>query len=510
MRAQWWEQRKWAWMLLLLVALPLVVPPIPPLLDLPGHMGRYAVGMANEASDISRYYTYRWAIIGNLGVDLLVVPFRDLVGIERATKLVTIIIPILTSAGFLLAAREVHGRLPATAPLALVFAYSYPFHYGFVNYSLGMAFVALAFPLWIRLRDESTRKRALIFAAIAAGVWITHAIAWVALCVLCGSYDLQGRLRSGEQVSGALIRTLLAGLPLGTGLVLTALSTGGEGLALGSFLDFGSMAKAAISLNRDRWIFIDLATSAMLVIVLALAITRRMGLAITPHLGWPAAALLLLFIAIPDNINDSAFLKTRVLPWAVAYALLAIDVPVAAKQTRWAIFSAGVLFVRLGATFASLLAYSASFESALAALQYVPAGSRIATFTANGCKPTLANWTNSRRQHLGGIAIIRKRAFVNDQFAASSLQLLQVQYAQAGKFSSSPSEVVAVEACERNYPPAFATTLDELPRGAFDYVWLLDVPREAWPTRTWLRPVYGDDATMLYAVSKPSTSGANR
>ena len=132
----WWETRPFVAAVILLSMVPLIYPPIPPLVDLFGHMGRYRVQL-----------DLHWAAIGNLGVDLLVMPLGKLIGLEPAVKLIVLAIPPMTVAGFLWVAREVHHRLPPTALFALPFAYSHPFMFGFVNFALsvGLAFLACGF-----------------------------------------------------------------------------------------------------------------------------------------------------------------------------------------------------------------------------------------------------------------------------------------------------------------------------------------------------------------------------
>ena len=114
--AFWWEQR-WALLAFMLLAtVPLLWPDIPPLVDLPGHMGRYRVQLDFASSpELQHFYRFEWALIGNLGVDLLVIPLSKIVGLELAVKLIVIAIPPMTTAGFLWVAREVHGRIPPTA-----------------------------------------------------------------------------------------------------------------------------------------------------------------------------------------------------------------------------------------------------------------------------------------------------------------------------------------------------------------------------------------------------------
>src|SRR5688500_13189523 len=118
-----WEHPAMLVALVVATALPLLWPDVPPLLDLPGHMGRYRVQLDIDQSPIlQQFYQFEWALIGNLGVDLLVELLAPLIGLEPAVKLIIVLIPPLTAAGLLWIAYEVHGRVPPTAFFALPFA----------------------------------------------------------------------------------------------------------------------------------------------------------------------------------------------------------------------------------------------------------------------------------------------------------------------------------------------------------------------------------------------------
>ena len=98
----WWELRFCLALVILATMLPLLYPTIPPLVDLFGHMGRYRVELdLNQSSWLQLYYNYHWAAIGNLGVDLLIIPLGKLLGLEPAVKLIVVLIPPITAAGFL-------------------------------------------------------------------------------------------------------------------------------------------------------------------------------------------------------------------------------------------------------------------------------------------------------------------------------------------------------------------------------------------------------------------------
>src|SRR3954467_1672400 len=98
----WGETRLCIALVVAATMLPLLYPPIPPLVDLFGHMGRYRVELdLHQSVWLQRYFNYHWAAIGNLGVDLLVLLLAPIVGLEPAVKLIVLAIPPLTAVGFL-------------------------------------------------------------------------------------------------------------------------------------------------------------------------------------------------------------------------------------------------------------------------------------------------------------------------------------------------------------------------------------------------------------------------
>src|SRR5438105_1631049 len=97
----WWETRACLVAVVLATMLPLLYPPVPPLVDLLGHMGRYRVELDLAHSTwLQQYYDYHWAAIGNLGVDVLVRLLAPLIGMEPAVKLIVLLIRPLTAGGF--------------------------------------------------------------------------------------------------------------------------------------------------------------------------------------------------------------------------------------------------------------------------------------------------------------------------------------------------------------------------------------------------------------------------
>lgn len=496
-----WAYRSWLLGALVLTALPLLWPTIAPLVDLPGHIGGYRLELdLGHAPRLQFYYGYRWALIGNLGVDLLIKPLGMLFGIELATKLIVIVIPVLTVAGFFWIAHEAHGRIPATAAFALPFAYAYPFQYGFVNYCLAMALACLAFALWLRLgRQGRIGFRAALFVAIAPTIWLAHAIGWVLLCIICGTAEFTRDLQQGRSP----LRSVPACLPLAVPLLIMAVAPGEGVHGAHGWFDLGAIVKWIVALNRERWPALDLASAALVLVVVACGLLRRFGLRLTPVLGWPALALFVTYIVAPQAIGDSYFIQARIIPYAAAFALLAIDPAAMQPRARSILALLAVVFflVRIGATTVSFALYEQTIQRDLTALDLIPIGSSVAVFSPEKCKGGgLGDWANPRVQHLGGIALERRSAFVNDQWALKGLQLVRIRYHQAAPFEAEPSEVVTLTPCRRFGVTYLPDAIARLPRKAFQYVWLLGVPPSSWPHESWLTPVWRAPDAILYRI----------
>ena len=78
----WWEGRRFVAAMILVAFIPLLYLAFPPLVDLPGHMGRFKVAVDVATSPyLSQWYSFHWQLIGNLGVDLLAIPLAKLAGV---------------------------------------------------------------------------------------------------------------------------------------------------------------------------------------------------------------------------------------------------------------------------------------------------------------------------------------------------------------------------------------------------------------------------------------------
>jgi len=486
-RRNWWDTRVAIACFALLSTIPLLWPTLPPLIDLPGHMGRYRVQLDYATSPVLRdFYSFHWSLIGNLGVDLLIIPFAKVFGLELGTKLIVISIPAMTVAGLLWIAREVHGRVPPTALFAVPLAYGHPFLFGFVNFSLSMAFALLAFALWLRLaRRGRLRLRAALFLVIGPLIWITHTFGWGTLGVLAFSAELIRQHDRGGSWPRAVVWAGIHCLSLAPPILLMLLWRSGAHVG-GRTVDwFNWQAKWlwVITTLRDRYRLYDIISLGIIVLVILTGLRDR-RLETSRNLRTSALLLLLVFLLLPRIVFGSAYADMRLTPYIFAVALVSIRMRHGVSKTfatRLAL--AGLIFsgVRLATTTASLAASGAEADRAMGALQRVPHGARLVTFVGEPCE---RRWRMSRLVHLPGMAVVRRQAFSNDQWDLPGAQLLSIRKPDAPHYRGDPSQVVTAQPCRREMWKTLDYSLANLPRGAFDYVWIIDPP--AYDPR-WLR-----------------------
>ena len=502
----WWEHRAVLAGLILLSAVPLLYPQIPPLVDLFGHMGRYRVQLdIGNSPFLQHYYTFRWAAIGNLGADLLVVPLRHVVGLEGAVKLIVVSIPPLTVAGFLWVSREVHGRIPPTTMFALPFALSFPFLYGFVNFALSMALAFLAFALWLRLgRIGRTTLRGLLFVPISIVIFFVHTYGWGALGLLCFSAEAvrlhdRGKpwLRAGIE---AALHALVMALPL---LIMIGWRNETHGNSILGWFQWKYKWEWVYSALRDRWRLFDLGSVAVVALVTLFAIFSR-KLAFSRNLAFSALVLLAAYLLLPRVIFGSAYADMRLVPFMMAVVLIAIRFRSDWTGRTAAVLAVGGLafaVVRIAATTASLAISADEQQERLAAIEHLPRGARVATFVGRPCNE-VEEWKLPRNTHLGAMVIVRREGFSNDQWVIEGANLLGLNYRGAGRFAADPSQMVQPNNCRRREYWPINYSLTHVPRDGFDYVWLVDAPPYDEAAAKGMELVWRGEGSILYRLPR--------
>jgi hypothetical protein len=500
---QWWQTRWFVAAAALAAMLPLLWPDIPPMVDLPGHMGRYRVQLDYvDYPWLGDWYHFQWSLIGNLGVDLLVIPLAPIFGLEFAVKLIVLAIPALTVAGLLWIAREVHGRIPASALFALPLAYNFAFHFGFVNFALSLALALNAFALWLRMaRLGYVRQRAVLFVPISALLWLCHTFGWGVLGVLAFSAEMVRQRDLGHRWHIAWLRACVGVLPLTPPIALMIAWRSGDHVTgqTGDWFNWRAKIGWTTMILRDRWQALDIASTAILYLIIFRGF-RDPNIEYSRNLGLSALFLCAVFVLLPRIVFGSAYADMRLAPFMVAIALIAIRPRPGmseAKTRGLAVAALAFCIIRLASTTISFVLYDQSYDRELKALDYLPVGARLVSFVGETCHN---EWRMTRLQHLPALALERKMAYSNDQWSMAGAQLLSVQYRVAKGYAHDPSEIVTSAQCPREWWRPVARSLTHFPRNAFDYVWLISPPPYDKRLEQGLVPLWRDGTSALFRV----------
>lgn len=495
---QWW-QRRWAALAAITLAMvPLLYPAIPPLTDMAGHIGGYRILAEAGTGPLAQHYAVHWALIGNLGVEGLVLALHPLLDVEPATHVIVALIPALTVAAMLWLGREAHGRVPASAGFALPLAYALPFQLGFVNFALAAALAMGGLALWIRLaRTRPDWVRIVVFVPVAGLVWVCHSFGWAMLGLFALGAEWVIRGQRGETGWRRIVFAALTCAPM-TWPQLLAM-TAGTPMAgdTGDWVHWLVKIQWLASMLRERWKPYDVAC----VIVLALvvwSVVRSKRMSFAPVLSVPALLALAAFILLPRFYAGGSYVDMRLLPYAVALALLAIRVAPGNDQLarRLAAVGAGFFVLRTATSVVAFVLFAGEQQKELAAVPAMPVGSAVLTLVD---EPPTQLWENRRLTHIAGIAIERRRVFTNEQWAIGGQQLIRPLHPSAAPLDRDPSQLV--------YPPSedysdtnFDRAIADFDRGTFGYVWTIGfAPGRAKAPDLTL--VWSNDRSALYRVA---------
>lgn len=491
----YWSRGRFWLLLALFSAVPFVVAPLPMMPDYFAHMARYHV--MNHGADstfLQRYYAFEWRLMGNLGVDLLMLPLGRVLPTELAARLATGLIPALSVMGIYALARALRGRIEASALLALSFIYTMTFVVGFANYHLSIALALLAMAAWLRIRDRGPVLRWLVMAPLGLLVWLAHVAGWGVLCLFVGGWELGQNRARFRRPWPSLRDTLLHALPLAVPIIpiLYWRSQATAGLHLVYSMD-SAVRKLALwpaFLMQAGVLWFDLA----LVSAVAILLVRLAGRGWHLHdrrLVLPLLLMLLAYLLLPFTLFGSNFADARILPVLAILSCVAL-VPAPQQSGRIAAVALVLFAARVAELSIDWTIRGAEAQADLAALSRVPIGSRIVRLAGESfCRAPYFRGFET----LPNLAIVRRQAFVNAQWDIAGSHLMRPVYNAGVGYNDIETGLVSPPGSPCKGKP-LAVLLREIPRDRFDFVWVFDVDVSA----DWLQPVFAGPHGRLYRI----------
>lgn len=478
---------------------PVFMVKLPPLVDLPGHIGRYAIQTGLDQHPwLQQYFSFHWQVIGNLGADILIELLSPFYGVETSVRLIVALNQLLAAAAILLLCREVHGRITPFCLFALPLIYCFPFNYGFINFTLSMALAMLAFALWLRLaRTNRMRTRTWLFVPVGLAIWLCHTFGWAFLGLLCAAESIARSQQAGRDWRKTLWDTGWRCLPLAAPLLPILLwRSQADGGTEGWFLILSKLTWLLSILRLDNEL-IDKLSAGLLLGLVYFGLRSRKVLRDRTMLT-AAALCFLAFLVLPWRVFGSAHADMRLAPYMLIVALLALDDRLLGDRPRKLLMIGAAIFLaaRIGLTTASYVERERELDAHLEALDAIPERARVATLVSIPC-PT--DWELASLTHLGGVAIARKHVFANDQWATGGINLLSVHYPEAGEFAHDTSEMIYPARCGVN-SPTMHQSVAALPAEAFSHLWIAGMPPRDHPRREGFTRVWQGPNSAVYRI----------
>lgn len=464
--------------IILATVLPYLVAVVPDAADYPNHLARHHVlASIGHGSALDRYFIVMWRWIGNLGVDLPVLALTPVMGVEPATRLVASAIAPLMAIGILLLSRAAHGRVTASAALALPFVFALPFLYGFLNYCLSVALALIVVAFWL------ARKRASLWSVAGftlAGVlvWTAHIMGWMILLALVAGAELAATRSVRE-----LPHRILSASPFLLPIVPLLLWRGDASHQLFWYAPDLPMQKVMnfVTILKGLSKPLDLAMTAAIGLATGMAILWAGGRKVEPRLA--AGGVLLMFAALlgPTTALGSWGADLRLTPYAVMICIMAVGPATEARRERWLLaLGLGLFFLRAGYTTVQWLQSSRGYEARLAILNDVPRNSRLGFIVLRDhCG---SDWAMKADRKLGSYSIVRRDTFTNTLFQIPGSDLMIIRQPEDRERWLDGSQELA-PLCPKREPDlgALKTRMAQMRAAHFDGIWVAGLPTHSVP-----------------------------
>jgi hypothetical protein len=482
--------------------LPVLLTPIPAMVDYVNHLARMYILSANGSADANPYYEVAWALYPNLAMDLLIPQLARLVSVESATRLFLLLSQVLIIGGALALERVVKGRMHLAGFAALMFLYCLPFSWGFVNFEFGLGVALWGISGYLMVAERAWPMRFIVNAVFATALFAAHFFALGVYGATLGLYELWRTCDRKTPYRDVVLRLVLLAIPVLALLELmrlTAGSIGGEGSSW--FFEF-----------KPIWLFrimngynlpLSAASSLVLLALLYFAIKHRV-LKLDPAGIWLATGFAFLYLAIPSKLLGTSFSDLRMIPAAalILPAFCTLSLP----GRRWTITAlatvTGITLANLAVTYSVWLSYRTDYAAIIASFEKIDRGSKILVGGSGEDEdPPFGDLTRYPMFYAPTLAVHYVDALVPNLFTAVGKQPVQAR-SPVRRLTipyGGPVPLGVLTAIATGQPPSGVPLfISTWPRD-YDYLYVLG-PRTANPLPDLLEELEASRRFVLYRI----------
>ncbi|WP_407185566.1 hypothetical protein [Bradyrhizobium centrosematis] len=486
--------------------LPVLLTPIPAMVDYPNHLARMYILSQSGTPDANPNYEVAWAFYPNLGMDLLVPQMARLMGVESATRLFLLLSQVLIVTGALLLEWGRKGRIHLAGFAALAFLYCLPFSWGFVNFEFGLGLAIWGIAVYLMLAEGPWPLRFVANLIFVAGLYVAHFFSLGIYGATLGLYELW-RLRHKRvayPVAAARLGALaLPALVLFGIMRMTAGAIGSEGTSW--FLAF----KPVWPLRIMNGYSLTVAAATGLALAISLFFGARRGvLRLEPAGIWLAFGFALLYLVIPSKLFGTAFVDLRVIPAAAVILPAFCSLSLPSRAWRMAALAAisGIILLNVAVVLSVWLPYRADYAAMIASFQKIDRGSRVLVgSTDNNGDPPFADLASYPMFYAPTLAVHYANAFVPNLFTETGKQPVRPREA-VRKIAipyGGPVPLGLLAAVATGQPTADVPTYVRSWDWDFDYLYMLG-PSAANPLPDLLEVLETSKRFVLYRIRRRS------
>jgi hypothetical protein len=484
--------------------LPVLLTPIPAMVDYLNHLARMYILSRNGAPDANPYYEVAWALYPNLAMDLMVPQMARLISVENATRLFLLLSQLLIVGGALALERVVKGRVQLAGFAALMFLYCLPFTWGFVNFEFGLGVMLWGVAAYLMVAERAWPVRFAVNAILVIGLFAVHFFSLGIYGATLGLYELWRAYDRNVSYRDVALRLAVLAIPV---LALFALMR----LTAGSIGSEGTDWNFAF---KPIWLFrimngYNLTVSAVTAVTLLMSLyvaTKRGVLKLEPAGIWLAAGFSLLYLAIPSKLFGTSFVDLRMIPAAalILPAFCSLSLP----GRRWTVAALAIVtaitLANLTTVYVVWLSYRVDYADIISSFQKLDRGSRVLVASSGeGEDPPFNDLTQYPMAYAPTLAVHYANAFVPNLFAEvgkqpvrarSSVQRLAIPYG-----GQVPIRGLAAIAARQTGPeiPSFVRTWYR----DYDYLYVLG-PSVANPLPDLLEELGRSPRFVLYKIKR--------
>lgn len=482
---------------------PVLLVPIPAMMDYPNHLARMYLLSRAGAADANPFYQIAWAAYPNLAMDLIVPPLGWLIGVETATRCFYLLSQIMVVTGAIAIERIVKNRFHIAGFVALIFLYSLPFAWGFVNFQFGLGAALWGIAAYLGAQERTWHFRLGVNVVFVVVLFVAHFVALGIYGATIGLHEVWRAWARKIPAATLIARLSVLACPAAVVLALMAWSGGAIGGEDTSWFLLLKPLWLFATLNGYDLILSAAATAALLGLVYVAA---KCGvLRFEPAGAWLAAGFAILYVAIPSRLFETSFVDLRII--VAAALILPAFVWMSLPDRRWRIAAAGCVIVIMSANLAAVtfvwMSYRADYAAMIQSFGKIASGSFVlVAHGGDADDPPLKNLIEYPIYNAPTLAVHYAGAFVPTFYAGAGKQpiLARNAYRRLQASYGGIAPIATLKAIAENAASNVPAFVRAWPRD-FDYLYVVG-PRSPNPMPSLLQELYAGPRFTLYRIRK--------